>query len=110
MSDSGALRVVVDSNLFVSGLISPSGRPSKLLDAWYRRRFALVLSEQQYDELTDVFSRPKFVENPRITTDRLIRLFAELAIATRVVPSAITPVPVRDPDDEHILATALGGN
>jgi predicted nucleic acid-binding protein len=62
MSERGALRAVVDTNLFVSGLISPLGPPGQLLDAWHAGWFELCLSDSQHvsdsqhAELTDVLS------------------------------------------------------
>jgi predicted nucleic acid-binding protein len=44
-------KAVVDTNLFVSGLISARGRPGRLLDVWRAGWFELLLSDQQYTEL-----------------------------------------------------------
>jgi predicted nucleic acid-binding protein len=45
MSERGAPRVIVDTNLFVSGLISPLGRPGRLLNVWHAGWFELLLSD-----------------------------------------------------------------
>jgi putative PIN family toxin of toxin-antitoxin system len=110
MSEHGALRTIVDTNLFVSGLISPLGPPGQLLDAWHAGWFELCLSDSQLAELTDVLSRPKIVWDARITPQALADLMTGLSLATRVVASPSIPIPLRDPKDEHILAAALGGN
>jgi hypothetical protein len=36
------VRAVLDTNVLLSGLLSPHGAPAKLLDAWRRGRFDLV--------------------------------------------------------------------
>jgi uncharacterized protein len=110
MSERGAPGAIVDTNLFVSGLISPLGRPGRLLDVWHAGWFKLYLSDLQLAELTEVLSRPKIVLDDRITPQTLANLLTGLSLATRVVASSSIPIPLRDPKDEHILAAALGGN
>lgn len=108
MSASNALSAVVDTNVFVSGVISAGGPPGRLLDFWYAGRFELLLSDRQYVELIDVFNRRNLFRTYPSATTRLNRLLSELAIATSVDPHPDVPVAVRDPKDEHILASALG--
>jgi putative PIN family toxin of toxin-antitoxin system len=103
-------RAVVDTNLFVSGTIFTRGHPHALLEAWRAGAFVLLLSDDHYDELTDVLSRPKIVRRYRITPADLSALFAGLATAERVTPSPVLPVQPRDPKDAKILAAAVGGN
>jgi putative PIN family toxin of toxin-antitoxin system len=110
MSERAALRAVADTNLFVSGALNPAGRPRRLLRAFLEEQFELLLSEEQLAELTDVFRRPTFVRDPRITVGDLVELFVGLAAAPLVAPSSTIPIPLRDPKDEHILPAALGGN
>jgi uncharacterized protein len=110
MSESFVLKAVVDTNIFVSGVINVRGRPSQLLDAWRAGEFELLLSEQQYDELKDVFSRPKIQLKYQIKPKELDELFSSLDRATRIVASLSIPIVVRDVKDERILATAFSGN
>ncbi|HET9234819.1 MAG TPA: putative toxin-antitoxin system toxin component, PIN family, partial [Candidatus Eisenbacteria bacterium] len=109
MSERAALRIVVDTNVYISGVISPHGSPNRLLRALRERRLELLLSQYQYAELVDVLTRPKFAQNERITLQELTDLLARLDLATRVNPTPTVPVPLRDPKDEPILAAALGG-
>ncbi len=53
------MRVVLDTNLIISGLISVQGFPARLLDAWDEQRFELVSSKEQLDELRAVNRRPR---------------------------------------------------
>lgn len=111
MSESSArLRIVVDSNLFVSSAISPSGPSRRLLQAWYDQRFFVLFSNQQYDELTDVFRRPKLRLLFRFSPSEFAEFYTALEAAPRIDPSLAVPVPVRDPKDIPILAAALGGD
>jgi len=51
-------RVVVDTNLFVSGLIVKRGIPHQLLSHWRRGSFTLLISEEQREEIGAVLDRP----------------------------------------------------
>ncbi len=105
------LRVVVDTNLFISGLIIKSGHPHDLLSHWRKQSFVLLTSEQQRDELIDVLTRPKIVENYPLSKKEIAAiLFLIDTTSIRVEPKGKLPVEVRDPKDEKILAVALSGN
>jgi hypothetical protein len=43
--------VILDTNIFLSGLISPFGPPALILDAWREKRFDLVTCTQQIEEI-----------------------------------------------------------
>jgi predicted nucleic acid-binding protein len=51
------VRLVLDTNLLFSALISEKGLPARLLDAWDERRFELVNSNEQLAELKTVSYR-----------------------------------------------------
>ena len=54
------MRIVVDTNLLVSGVISAGGLPRQLLDATKRGEFELCTSKVPLAELLDVLSLDKF--------------------------------------------------
>lgn len=111
MSESSAkLRLVVDTNLIVSGTIIKRGNPYALLAGWRAEAFIVLLSPEQHIELIDVFSRNKFGRGYKLTAVELIELFGLFDTSPRVEPSSTIPVHLRDPKDVHILAAALGGN
>jgi predicted nucleic acid-binding protein len=45
------MRVVLDPNVLVSGLIAPGGTSALILDAWRDGLFLLLTCEAQLDEL-----------------------------------------------------------
>lgn len=51
-------RAVLDTNVFVSGLISPKGPPAGVLQALQSRRFTLVTSPPINEEIIEVLNRP----------------------------------------------------
>lgn len=102
------MRVVLDTNVFVSGLLFPQGTLGRIVAAWRAGEFDLVLSEPILDEITRVLAYPKI--NRRIGWDRakveryvaLLRFEAELVD----VQGSTARVP-KDANDNPILATLL---
>jgi len=101
------LRVVLDTNVLVSGLLR-SGSPADLLrQAWEDQRFGLVTSEWQLDELGRVTRYPRLKKHLNAhEVGRLVGRMRRYAHVLDVLPSiAISP----DPDDDPLLATAIAG-
>jgi len=104
------LRVVVDTNIFVSGAISPRGLPNQLLQAWISGVFTLLISAEQHAELEEVLSRPQIAGRYNLSGEsRTHLLFLVDTLALQVPLRRRLPVHVRDPKDDHLLAAALGG-
>ena len=53
------MRVVLDSNVLLSALISPHGAPHRVYEAWRARRFELVTCPTQLDEIRRASRYPK---------------------------------------------------
>lgn len=101
------MRVVLDTNIWLSGLMSPSGAPGRLLDAWLENRFILISSEEQLRE----FRRASRYEHVAkcITQSEA----GSLVNAVRTVSSMVERLPVvnlsPDPHDDFLLAMAQAG-
>ena len=54
------MRVVLDSNIFLSALLSPHAPPHRIYQAWRQGRFELITSTIQLDELRRASRYPKF--------------------------------------------------
>lgn len=99
-------RAVVDTNLFVRGLLKgPVTLP--LIEAWKAERFKLVTSEELLAELFEVLARPRF---RRYFTKDDIKDLGELIYerAEIVVPSTHVTL-CRDPKDDIFLDVAIAG-
>ena len=99
------LRVVVDTNVWVSGLIIPDSPPGQVLRAMREHRFELVASWHVAQELADVLRRPR-LRRYEIEQQDIENVFRLLAPA---LPTADLEVPTRDPDDAPVVAAALAG-
>jgi putative PIN family toxin of toxin-antitoxin system len=103
---------VVDTNLFVSAVISPNGSPARLLEAWRQGWFRLLIADAQLDEIARVLSRSWLRDRYGVTHVQVAGLLRELeGRAHRIVPLPYEKLPLRcrDTDDDALLASALGG-
>ena len=102
------MRLVLDTNVVVSGLIW-GGPPRRLLDMGRSGRVFLFSSAILLDELADVLAREKFaalLAARKITPEFLMQRYGMLATLANPAPVERT-VPT-DEDDDHVIATALG--
>ncbi len=99
------LRVVLDTNVLVSGLAYPASVPGKILGAWQQGALGLVLSKYILDEMVRVL--PKLSQNRRSATE--IRDLADsfLFMAELVDPSNKVDKALRDKADGPVLGTLL---
>lgn len=102
------LTVVFDTNLAVSGVLTPGGAPGQVFAAWRRGAFRAVTSAPLLAELTDVLSRPHIRARIPVGVPRL-QVLADLeAFAVEPLPLNDLPIHSRDGDDDMVLACALG--
>jgi hypothetical protein len=101
------MRVLVDTNVWISALINKLGFPARVLQALKEERFELIISQVLVEELREVLSRPRlrrYVEEQE--AEELITLLKDRAIW--VEPPGELRL-CRDPDDDLALETALLG-
>ncbi len=101
------MRVVLDTNIIVSGLLSGAGPPAKLLRLWLEGRFELITSNPQLDELSRVLAYKKIKE--RIAPDQASDFLQHIDALAHVLESIPSVDFSPDPDDNAIIATALEG-
>ncbi len=101
------MRLLLDTNIVVSGLLSSKSPPGKLLRAWLDGGFELVTSQEQIGELRRVlaYERLKLYIHPEQAHDFVENLEVLAIMAVRLPMLRLSP----DPDDNVILATAVAG-
>lgn len=102
------MRMVLDTNVLVSALITPGGLPDQLLRHWEDGDFTLVISSEQLDEAQRVLAYDKLQRfiRPEQSAQLLANL-SHLAIFTGSLPQVDVST---DAADNVILATAIAGN
>ena len=101
------MRLVLDTNVVVSGLIW-SGPPRRLLDMGRSGGVFLFSSAILLDEPAEVLARKKFaalLAARKITPELLMQRYGVLA--TLVNPASVERTVPFDEDDDHVIATAL---
>ena len=106
-SADSVLRVVIDTNGLLSGLLW-HGAPHVLLEHVRVGTLGLVSSPAILAELAIVLARPKFdVILARSNTSREIALAELRQLAEVIEPPRLDSPVCRDPDDDAVLALAL---
>ena len=98
-----------DTNIWVSALLNPAGPPAQLLEEWYGNRVTIVTSLPLLEELSDVLTRPRLRRKYDIRDRDVGTLLRLLATRTRLVPITRRITVCRDPDDNVVLESAIGG-
>ena len=104
------LRVVLDTNVFVSSLLVKQGPPAHIIDAWRDRQFLLITSPTLIAEIQATLQYPRIRRKYRVTDEeieQLINLLANDAVVVRGNPTAVAGAVPDDPTDEAVLACAV---
>ena len=102
------LRVVLDANVFISALLSPTGVPAQILRRWEEKTFELIVSPAILEELDRVLHYPKLQERYHLPGER-IGLFLRLlrGQATVVMPAVEINRIGQAPIDNRYLECAI---
>ena len=101
------MRVVLDTNILFSALISPHGAPDVIYRAWRLARFEVVTSQVQLDEIRRASRYPKF---HAILQPTKVGVMINNLQRAMVLEHLTITVEADDPDDAFLLAMALAGD
>ena len=106
------MRVLIDSNVFISYLLSSSGAGviQEIFSAWLGGEYTLLVSEALLDEIVaTVRFKPQLAR--RIPLQNLEEFLAIINEMSEKIPRIKSPIPAvtRDPKDDYLLAYALVG-
>lgn len=99
------MRVVIDTNIFLAGLLNADGGAAKIIRAFQDGEFELVVTHDVFDEYVRVIH---LFDNevPSDKSEELLELVFEKAVKVR--PASKTTL-CTDPDDEKFISAALAG-
>lgn len=100
------MRVVIDTNIFIAGLLNLEGGAEKIIKHFKDGIFELVVSRDVFDEYLHVIH---LFDNdiPPDKSEELLELIFEKAVKIESVSSKAL---CKDPDDEKFLSVAISGN
>jgi putative PIN family toxin of toxin-antitoxin system len=99
------LRIVLDTNVIVSGLLNPEGNPGRILDLFLAGEVTLLADDRILAEYRAVLRRRKFGFDPADVSDFLDLLEAE----SEHVSAAPLGSKLSDESDRAFLEVALAG-
>ncbi len=97
------MRVVIDTNIFVSSFIG--GNPRRIIDLWKKGRITLCLSKEILDEYFEVLQRIGLKNE-----EELKELLSLLSKGVNIIFTAKTPkikAVKDDPDDDKFIECAV---
>ncbi len=97
------MRIVLDTNVLVSGLISPFGPPARILELVLAGDLILVFDDRILAEYRQVLKRERF----GINTDDIADLLRYFEATGEHVTAHLVSVALPDPDDLPFLEVAL---
>ena len=103
------MKVILDTNVRVSGLMFPASLPGRAITAWREGRFDLVVPLAQLAEVGRVLAYPKIRKVLRWDDEAIGRFLKQLHLRAEVVEPEVRPVEVRDRDDVHVLQALAAG-
>ncbi len=101
------MRVVLDTNIMVSALLAPAGKPAGIIRIWLDGKFTLLTCAAQVDELRSTLQKPRVSERIKPhKAGRLVNQVKKLAEDVHPLPR-VERSP--DPTDDFLLALSEGG-
>lgn len=105
------MKVVIDTNILVSGLMFPESVPGRIIAAWSEAQFDVVSSHEQLAEIGRVLAYPKIRRILRWNDQQIEQFIKRLYIRVEVAEPESTGVEAsRDPDDAPIVGTLVAAD
>ena len=101
--NTAALQIVLDTNVLVSGLLSPHGAPAKILNLVINSNVILVLDARIFDEYSDVLHRKKF-SFPDDAVNEILSFIRRESVFISPCPVTCT---IPDPGDLPFIEVSL---
>jgi len=99
------MKIVLDTNVLVAGLLSPFGSPAKVLQLLLTGKVALCYDTRVLAEYREVLGRPKFGFSKDLT-NAVLDYIEQTGNLTAPTP---WPLELPDPDDAVFLEVAAAG-
>lgn len=99
------MKIVLDTNVFVAGLLSPFGPCADIVRMVSSGNLTLCLDARVLSEYREVLRRPKF----RFDQEKVAAILDYIEHHCSVVASVPLAASLPDPDDEPFLEVALSG-
>lgn len=104
------LRVVLDTNIFVSGLISPLGTSGKIIKAWEGKKMTILVTRPILKEIHEVLLRPSIKKYHHLTDSQVSDFCKQIDQFSILLKQSVKLPDISiDPKDLKFLDCALLG-
>lgn len=100
------MRIVLDTNVLVSGVLSPYGPPGRCLDLILEGDLTLLFDDRILAEYRDVLLRPRF----DLVAKDVVVLIDSLTAGGQPISASPLDRSLPDPDDLPFLEVAVAGS
>ncbi len=99
------MRVVIDTNVFISSFLTREGNPRKIIDLWKKGEIKLCLSKPIIDEYIEILIRLNIKKGTEI--NELLQLFAKNYNIIFTSQTKKLNIVINDPDDDKFFECAV---
>ncbi|MBI5003199.1 putative toxin-antitoxin system toxin component, PIN family [Candidatus Woesearchaeota archaeon] len=101
------MRVVLDTNVFISGIFWEGNASSAIIEAWRNRKFILISSHAILEEFVRVLRSFKIQMN-----EEMIQEWERMIIENAVIVEPLHKLEIvkADPSDDKFFEAAIAGN
>jgi uncharacterized protein len=104
------MRVVLDTNVIVSGLRAGLQPPAQILDLWSEGKIDVLASDATITELERVLNYPRIRQLTGFTDDQIRRFIEQFEQECLLInPEVEVEVVTQDPTDNIFLSLAVAG-
>ena len=102
------MKVVLDTNVLLSGLMLPDSTPGRVVSTWRENRYDLVISKAHLTEIARVLTYPKIRKRLKWRREHIERFLRQLYLRSELVDiSDVSQTEPGDPGDQPILASLV---
>ena len=105
------IRIVIDTNQFVSALLKPGSNPDMILHSVKDEKVLLLMSDSISHEISKVLAYPKIRKRLTASGEEVKNFVQLLSVVAIITPGTfILPLLAADPDDTKYLVCAVEGH
>lgn len=105
------IRIVLDTDLFVSALLKPDSNPDIILHLVKDEKVLLLMSDSICHEISRVLTYPKIRKRLTVSGEELKNFVQLLGTVAIITPGTLNLPPIdADPDDTKYLVCAVEGH
>jgi len=102
------IKVVIDTNVFISSFFNRNGTPGKIIDLWKTEKIVLCISSPVLEEYIEVLLRLGF--NEKTDLKELLEPFQKQFNISASLKSVKISAVKKDPEDDLFIECAVANN